>query len=168
MADAGQSPQGQAEANELVLAITDSIDCCLTEHQREVLVALTLNGVPLDVLSDRLNMTRGALYKTLHDARQKLRVELATRALPSTRSSGDDYGQAHNWKQPQAVARTGRAGVLCDECFDRLDEYVELELQGAPADERIPGLRAHLEGCPACHEDYDSLRELVQGSASDG
>jgi hypothetical protein len=57
--------------------------------------------------------------------------------------------------------------VLCDECFDRLDEYVELELQGAPADERIPGLRAHLEGCPACHEDYDSLRELVQGSESD-
>jgi hypothetical protein len=57
--------------------------------------------------------------------------------------------------------------VLCDECFDRLDEYVELELQGAPADERIPGLRAHLDGCPACHEDYDSLRELVQGSESD-
>jgi hypothetical protein len=57
--------------------------------------------------------------------------------------------------------------VLCDECFDRLDEYVELELQGAPADERIPGLRAHLDGCPACHEDYESLRELVQGSESD-
>jgi RNA polymerase sigma-70 factor, ECF subfamily len=81
MADARQSPQGQAEANELVLAITDSIDCCLTEHQREVLVALTLNGVPLDVLSDRLNTTRGALYKTLHDARQKLRAELATRGF---------------------------------------------------------------------------------------
>jgi hypothetical protein len=57
--------------------------------------------------------------------------------------------------------------VLCDECFDRLDEYVELELRGAPADERIPGLRAHLEGCPACHEDYDSLRELVQSRESD-
>ena len=52
--------------------------------------------------------------------------------------------------------------VLCDECFERLDEYVELELQGAPADERIPGLRAHLEACPACREDYESLRELVQ------
>ena len=52
--------------------------------------------------------------------------------------------------------------LLCDECFENLDEYVELELQGAPADERIPGMRAHLEGCPACHEDYDSLRELVQ------
>jgi RNA polymerase sigma-70 factor (ECF subfamily) len=81
MANAGQSPQRQAEANELVLAITDSIDCCLTEHQREVLVALTLNGVPLDVLSDRLNTTRGALYKTLHDARRKLRAELATRGF---------------------------------------------------------------------------------------
>jgi hypothetical protein len=54
--------------------------------------------------------------------------------------------------------------VLCDECFERLDEYVELELQGEPADERIPGLRAHLEGCPACREDYESLRDFVQGS----
>jgi hypothetical protein len=52
--------------------------------------------------------------------------------------------------------------LLCDECFEKLDEYVELKLRGAPADERIPGMRAHLEGCPACHEDYDSLRELVQ------
>ena len=52
--------------------------------------------------------------------------------------------------------------VLCDECFERLDEYVELELQGESADERIPGLRAHLEGCPACHEDYESLRALVE------
>jgi hypothetical protein len=52
--------------------------------------------------------------------------------------------------------------VLCDECFERLDEYVELELQGEPADERIPGLRAHLEGCPACREDYESLRAFVQ------
>jgi hypothetical protein len=52
--------------------------------------------------------------------------------------------------------------LLCDECFEKLDEYVELELQGAEADDRIPGMRAHLEGCPACHEDYASLRELVR------
>ena len=56
--------------------------------------------------------------------------------------------------------------VLCDECFERLDEYVELELRGEPADERIPGLRAHLEGCPACHEDYESLRAFVQSGES--
>ena len=53
--------------------------------------------------------------------------------------------------------------LLCDECFEKLDEYVELELQGAPADDRIPGMRPHLQGCPACQEDYDSLRELVRG-----
>ena len=64
-----------------MLAITDSIDCCLTEHQREILFALALNGVPLDVLADRLNTTRGALYKTLHDARRKLRADLAKRGF---------------------------------------------------------------------------------------
>jgi hypothetical protein len=53
--------------------------------------------------------------------------------------------------------------LLCDECFEKLDEYVELELRGAPADERIPGMRPHLDGCPACHEEYESLRELVSG-----
>ena len=53
--------------------------------------------------------------------------------------------------------------LLCDECFEKLDEYVELELEGAHADELIPGMRAHLEGCPACDEDYHSLRDLVQG-----
>jgi hypothetical protein len=51
--------------------------------------------------------------------------------------------------------------LLCDECFDKLDEYVDLELQDAPADEQIPGMRAHLEGCPACHEEYASLRALL-------
>jgi hypothetical protein len=52
--------------------------------------------------------------------------------------------------------------LLCDECFQKLDEYVDLELHGRAADERIPGMRAHLEGCPACHEEYDSLRELAR------
>ena len=51
--------------------------------------------------------------------------------------------------------------VTCDECFERLDEYVELELAGIDADRRIPGMRAHLEGCPACREDHDSLLALV-------
>ena len=52
--------------------------------------------------------------------------------------------------------------LLCDECFEKLDQYVDLELSGGAADEEIPGMRPHLEGCPACHEDYHSLRELVQ------
>ena len=56
--------------------------------------------------------------------------------------------------------------ILCDECFDKLDAYVELELKGASPDERIPGMRAHLEGCPACSEEYQSLRALVQSDDS--
>jgi hypothetical protein len=49
----------------------------------------------------------------------------------------------------------------CDDCFELLDEYVELELGGADADARIPGMRAHLQGCPACDEDHRSLLALV-------
>jgi len=56
--------------------------------------------------------------------------------------------------------------VGCDECFDQLDRYVELELTGADADRELPGLRAHLDGCPACREEHESLRALVGGDAS--
>jgi predicted anti-sigma-YlaC factor YlaD len=51
--------------------------------------------------------------------------------------------------------------VSCEQCFELLDEYVELGLRAEDADARIPGMRAHLEGCPACREDYDSLRALA-------
>jgi hypothetical protein len=55
--------------------------------------------------------------------------------------------------------------VGCDECFDQLDRFVELELAGVDADAELPGLRAHLAGCPACSEEHDSLLALVsQGS----
>lgn len=57
----------------------------------------------------------------------------------------------------------GPAGpeVGCDECFERLDEFVELELAGLDADAAVPGLRAHLAGCPACREEHDALLALV-------
>ena len=53
--------------------------------------------------------------------------------------------------------------LTCDECFENLDRYVELELAGADADAVIPGLRPHLQGCPACREDHDSLLAYVSG-----
>jgi hypothetical protein len=61
----------------------------------------------------------------------------------------------------------GPAGpeVSCDQCFEQLDRYVELELAGADADAALPGMRAHFQGCPACTEDHESLLALV---ASDG
>ena len=56
--------------------------------------------------------------------------------------------------------------VLCDECFEKLDEYVETELNGGPADKHVPGMRAHLDGCPACQEEYHSLRDLLRSGDS--
>ncbi len=69
----------------------------------------------------------------------------------------------------QALGRLlGPAGpeVGCDECFAELDRYVELEVAGADADAAVPGLRAHLEGCPACREEHDSLLALAEADGS--
>jgi RNA polymerase sigma-70 factor (ECF subfamily) len=72
----GLEPDVDAEQSELVGAVQEAIAAVLTPHQRRVLVALALNGVPIDVLAERLGTSRGALYKTLHDARRKLRRQL--------------------------------------------------------------------------------------------
>lgn len=58
----------------------------------------------------------------------------------------------------------GPAGpeLTCEECFEQLDRYVELEVHGEDADRAVPGMRAHLQGCPACHEDHESLRALLE------
>jgi RNA polymerase sigma-70 factor (ECF subfamily) len=76
-ADSGASAQERLEGDELIGALRTAVDEALTPHQRAVFVALALGQVPIDVLADRLGTTRGALYKTLHDARRKLRGELA-------------------------------------------------------------------------------------------
>ena len=70
------SPDLEAEQSELLATLQRAIEEVLTPHQRRVLIALALNGVPIDVLADRLGTSRGALYKTLHDARRKLRRHL--------------------------------------------------------------------------------------------
>ena len=75
------TPEGSAERSEVLDAIRDGIADRLTPHQRDVLVTCVLNGVPIDVLAERLDTTRGALYKTLHDARRKLRVHLEESGL---------------------------------------------------------------------------------------
>jgi hypothetical protein len=54
--------------------------------------------------------------------------------------------------------------LSCEECFEQLDRYVELELGGADADAAVPGMRAHLEGCPACHDDHESLSDFVKST----
>jgi RNA polymerase sigma-70 factor, ECF subfamily len=80
LSSAGLGPADAAEQSELLAALQDGINA-LTPHQRRVLVALAVNGVPIDVLADRLNTNRGALYKTLHDARRNLRTYLTGRGF---------------------------------------------------------------------------------------
>jgi hypothetical protein len=66
----------------------------------------------------------------------------------------------HDERLERLLGPTGRE-IGCEECFDRLDEFVELELAGLDADAAVPGLRTHLEGCPACREEHDALLALV-------
>jgi RNA polymerase sigma-70 factor (ECF subfamily) len=80
VADAAPGPQLTAEARDFMCALREEVEL-LTVRQREVFEALALNEVPIDVLAERLDSTRGALYKALHDARRKLRTALAARGL---------------------------------------------------------------------------------------
>jgi hypothetical protein len=63
-------------------------------------------------------------------------------------------------------ALLGPAGpeLTCDQCFEALDRYVEVELAGGDAERAVPGMSAHLEGCPACREDHESLLALARGA----
>jgi hypothetical protein len=69
----------------------------------------------------------------------------------------------HNEALERALGPTGFE-VTCEQCFELLDQYVELEVAGADADAHLPGLRAHLDGCPACREEHESLLALVAGN----
>jgi RNA polymerase sigma-70 factor, ECF subfamily len=77
----GETPHRQAETRAVIAAVQEAVRGELSAHQRRVLVAIVLNDVPIDVLAERLETTRGALYKTLHDARRKLRDALARREI---------------------------------------------------------------------------------------
>jgi RNA polymerase sigma-70 factor (ECF subfamily) len=81
VADPDLTPHQKAETREVFVALQRAINDDLSAHQREVLVAVVLNHVPIDVLAERLATTRGALYKTIHDARRKLRSTLLARGF---------------------------------------------------------------------------------------
>ena len=61
----------------------------------------------------------------------------------------------------------GPAGpeLTCEQCFEQLDVFVEAELSGEDAEGQVPGMHAHLQGCPACAEEHDSLKALLQGAS---
>jgi len=81
LVDPAGAAQELLEDAEVIERLRQAVESALTPHQRRVFVALALNGVPIDVLAERMETTRGALYKALHDARRKLRGELAAAGL---------------------------------------------------------------------------------------
>jgi RNA polymerase sigma-70 factor, ECF subfamily len=92
LAAPGPTAHQALEEAELLEAIRAAVHGALTPHQRDVFLALALNGVPIDVLAERLGSTRGALYKTLHDARRKLRTTLAAAGHSLDEYSGSGGG----------------------------------------------------------------------------
>jgi RNA polymerase sigma-70 factor, ECF subfamily len=90
LAGAGPPTERAAEDSELFAAIREEVERSLSPRQREVLVAIALNDVPIDVLAERLDSNRGALYKTLHDARRKLRAALAARGFDLERDRKEE------------------------------------------------------------------------------
>jgi hypothetical protein len=68
----------------------------------------------------------------------------------------------------QRLLGPAEAEVGCDACFELLDEYVEADLAGVDTARALPGMDAHLVGCPACHEDFESLRDLVRDEGKGG
>jgi RNA polymerase sigma-70 factor, ECF subfamily len=92
ISETSPGPAGAAEQRELLRELGHAIESELSPHQRRVLLAVAVDGVPIDVMADRLGTTRGALYKTIHDARRKLRSRLARAGLgPEGSKEGDDY-----------------------------------------------------------------------------
>jgi hypothetical protein len=120
--------------------------------------------VPIDVLADRLSTTRGASTKHCTTP-----VASFAHTSPRTGSISTPCSRRHadaTTRVKQALGRLlGPNGVEtgCDECFKQLDHYVELEVAGRNPDAELPGLRAHLTGCPARREEHDSLHALISG-----
>ena len=158
----GLQPDQEVEQAELLAAIQQAIDLVLSPHQRRVL--------------DRPRRQRGADRRSRraprHDAGSALQdparrpTQAASaarrrRIFPRLDTGGTAMTQPALAPLVERLLGPAAAEIGCDACFDELDRYVDLELQGNDADAAVPGMRAHLDGCPACREEHESLRALV-------
>lgn len=160
---AGLDPAREAEAEALLGAVRAGIDASLTERQREVFVAAVVDGVPLDALAVRLEVTRGAVYKSLYDARRALRAGLVAQGYlepaPARNARRPDA-----WVQLERFLHTDPADIGCDEALRLLHVYVDqVDADRARAESRYPGIVAHLAECGPCGDDFAGLLSAVTG-----
>jgi hypothetical protein len=121
-------------------------------------VALVVAGVPLDALVEELGPSRGAIYKTMFDARRKLRA-----ALGRKRISGSRHREApmNVRSELERFLQTDPRDVGCGQAMEMLHVYVDLIAQDAAAAQRYPGIAAHLRACGPCSEDFRGLLAAV-------
>lgn len=149
----GFLPAEQAEQRELLAAVRTAIEEELTPRQRQIFVAIAVTGVPLDALVAELGTSRGAIYKTMFDARRKLRLALVARGYLDDGPSRPGTGRS----ELDRFLRTDPRDVGCDEAMQVLHAYADLVARDAAAAARYPGVREHLHACGPCTEDFHAL-----------
>jgi RNA polymerase sigma-70 factor (ECF subfamily) len=161
------TPDQYAEGAELATVVRGAIDHVLTPHQRRIALALIVDEVPIDVLAERLGTNRNSLYKTLHDARSRLRAHLAPRGLPDAFSGRDPMTAADRPLSTDALSQLTTAPgpwLSCDDCFRLVDRYVEALLSDGDATAvELAAMPAHLSCCAACAEEATTLLLLAAG-----
>jgi RNA polymerase sigma-70 factor, ECF subfamily len=164
----GLDPVGETEAADLVAAVRAVVRDSLTDRQRDVFVSAVVDGVPLDALAERLGVTRGAVYKGLFDARQALRVGLIAGGYLETERMGETVTPREGRAHLHRFLHTDPADVGCDEALRLLHVYVDqFHADRTAAQDRYPGIVAHLEACGPCGDDFSGLLTAVSGARPD-
>jgi RNA polymerase sigma-70 factor (ECF subfamily) len=181
----GMRPDEYVQHRDLITAVRRAVEQELTERQRQVFLALAVDGIPLDALALRLKSNRNAIYKTMFDARRKLRAALAangylpTFARSSEVSEDEAGGRTRNgaggrgsgeaimtgWAELERFLDTDPRDVGCEQAMHLLHGYVDLghdDASRAEAARRYPGIAAHLLACGPCGEDYRGLVLAMQ------
>jgi RNA polymerase sigma-70 factor (ECF subfamily) len=157
----GFDPAREAEWRDLLGALHRAVDEVLTARQRRIFVAIVLNGVPLDALVIELASNRNAIYKTLFDARRKLQAALAANGY--RRRLFEEL--MNGWSALDDFLRTDPRDLGCAQAMQMLQIYAELTAAGAPAEQRYPGIAAHLRACGQCGEDFEGLLAALRDQA---
>ncbi len=168
----GPRPERESEWRDLMDALRRAVGEVLTDHQRRIFVAVVLNGVQLDALAIELGSTRNAIYKTMFDARRKLRAALVANGYvapddirePAQAPGAANVSAATTVSAAAALERflrTDPRDVGCGQAMEILHIYAELVVADADAAGSYPGVAAHLQACGPCAQDFDGLLAAV-------
>jgi RNA polymerase sigma factor (sigma-70 family) len=159
----GLQPQQRAGWDEFAATLRRAVNEDLSDKQRRVFTAVTLDGVPAQVLAAGLGSSRNAIYKALFEARRRLRARLAADGHDPAHRSGN-ASACPRWAEAVLAADPGDAG--CDFTFQLLDRHVEAELRGPGPGPRFPAVAAHLRSCQDCQQDCRGLLAAATGLMS--